>query len=170
MSIEALGRVFDVCTGIVPIDLAAGANTGHRVHLKNYDGVAIVLFFNNGIAAEPVVATVQEHNAASAGTSQSLAVIDHYYVKSEAALDGDETWSAVTQSASATITNADWDDALEGLVVAEVQAASLSDGFEWISVNIADTGAGGAHVGAALYIPYDLKVQRAPENLAQPNA
>jgi hypothetical protein len=168
MSTKALGRLFDVGSAIVPVDLAAGANTGHRLHLRNYGGVAIVGYLNNGTAAENPTFDVQEHDAASAGNSQDLDVVATYYVKSEAALDGDETWSKVTQAAASEVTNASWDDALEVLVVIEVLSEQLSDGFEWISVNVADPGT--AHVGAALYIMFDLKVQRAPESLAQPNA
>ncbi|MGH9252233.1 MAG: hypothetical protein ACRD0W_22360, partial [Acidimicrobiales bacterium] len=106
----------------------------------------------------------------AAGTSQNLATITQYYTKSEAALDGDETWTKVTQSASQTITNADWDDALQVLAVIEVEAEELSDGFEWISLNIADPGAGTGQEGCVFYVMYDLAIQRAPENLAQPNA
>ena len=168
MSRLGLGAGFDVGSVIVPIDLAAGANTGHRIHLENYGAVAFVGYLNNGTAAEAPTFTLQEHNAASGGTSQNLAVIDKYYQKEEAALDGDETWTEVTQTAAATVTDADWDDANEVVVVFEVRAEQLSDGFEWVSVNIADTGT--AHVGAVLAIMYDLKVQRAPQNLPNPNA
>lgn len=165
MGVNALGRLFDVGTGIVPVDLAAGANTGHRIHMKNAGGVAIIACFNNGTAAEAPTIDLQEHDAATSGTSQDLDVIASYYKKEEAALDGDETWTKVTQTAASEVTNADWDDANEVLVVIEVQSEQLSDGFEWLSVNIADTGT--AQVGTVLYVLYDLKVQRAPENLAQ---
>jgi hypothetical protein len=167
---KALGYKFDIGSAIVPVDLAGGANTGHRLHLANYGGVAIVLYFNNGIAAEAVAADVQQHTAATAGTSADLDVVTYYHAKLEAQLDGDEAWAKTTQSAASEVTHADWDDLYEGLVVIEVSASDLTDGYEWISVDIADTGAGGAHIGAAFYVMYDLKVQRAPENLAQPNA
>lgn len=168
MTVRGLGKDFDIGTAIVPIDLATGANTGHRLHLKNYGGVAIVGYLNNGTAAEAATFDVQEHTAATGGTSRDLDVVTTYYTKSEAALDGDEAWVKVTQSAGSEVTNADWDDALEVLVVIQVDASQLSDDCEWISVNVADTGT--AQVGAALYVMYGLKVQRAPENLPQPNA
>lgn len=167
MAVNGLGRLFDVGTGIVPVDLATAANTGHRLHLKNYGGVAVVACFNNGTAGEAPTIVFREHDAATSGNSQDLDVVDTYYKKEEAELDGDETWTKVTQTAG-DITDADWDDANEVLVVAEIQATQLSDGYEWVSVNIADTGT--AQVGAVLYIMYDLAVQRAPENLAEPNA
>lgn len=164
---QALGRVFDVGTCIVPIDLATGNNTGHRLHLRNYGGVAVVACFNNGTAAQAPTIVFREHTAASSGTSRDLDVVTVYHKKEEAALDGDETWTRVTQTAG-DITNADWDDANEVLLVAEVEAEKLSDDCEWISVDIADTGT--AQVGAVFYVMYDLAVQRAPANLANPQA
>lgn len=168
MSTKALGRLIDIGSAIVPIDLAAGANTGHRLHMKNYGGVAIVAAFNNGTAAEAPTFDLQEHDAATGGNSQDLDIVSTYYTKTEAALDGDEAWAKVTQVAASEVTDATWDDANEGVVVFEVLSEQLSDGFEWVSVNVADVGT--AQVGAVFYVMFDLKVQRAPENLAQPNA
>ena len=169
-----LGRLFDICSGIpVVADLAAGANTGHRLHLRNYDGVTVV--FHKGVASagtDTVTPTLQEHNAATGGTSQNLAVIDEWYMKSEASLDGDETWTRTTQTAAATIslTNAVLPAANQGIVVFEVLGEQLSAGFEWISVNIADPGAGGTIPGTVLYIPHGLKYKRRPDLMPQPNA
>lgn len=164
---RGLGRIFDVGVGIVPVDLATAANTGKRVHMRNYETLAVVGYLNNGTAAEAPTFVFQEHTAATAGTSADLDVVTEYYTKTEAALDGDEQWVEVTQAAG-DITNADWDDANQVLFVAEIEASSLSAGYEWISVNVADTGT--AHVGAVLYIMHGLKIQRRPDLLAQPNA
>jgi len=163
-----LGADFDIGTSIIPVDLADGANTGHRLNLKNYGGVAIVAYIAVGTAAEAPTITLQEHTAATAGTSQNLVEIATYHEKTELALDGDEAWSTTTQTAAATLTDATWDDAGQSLIVFEVDAEQLSDGYAWISVNIADTGT--AHLGCVFYVMYDLAVQRAPANLVQPNA
>lgn len=164
---DGLGRIFDVGSMIMPVDLATGANTGHRIHLRNYNAITFVAAFNNGTAAEAPTITLQEHTAASAGTSTDLAVIDTYYKKEEASLDGDETWEEVTQTAAATITDADWDDANQVIVAFCVDGTQLSDGYEWISVNIADTGT--AQVGAVIAIMHSLDIQRRPDLLADPN-
>lgn len=167
-----LGRIFDVASGIVPVDLAAGANTGHRVHMRNYESLAVV-FYKTAVSAgtDTVTLTLQEHSAATAGTSQNLAAITTAYVKSETALDGDEAWTEVTQAAAATLALAGATYAATQLIaVFEVEAPSLSAGFEWLSVNIADPGAGGTMVGSVLYIPHGLKIQARPDLLAQPNA
>ena len=166
---QALGRLFDICSGFVPVNMATAANTGHRLHLRNYAGVAFVFFKGAGGAAEAPTITVQEHTANTGGTSRTLAAITEYYTKSEASLDGDETWTRVTQAAAGTITNADWDDANEVLLAFEVQAAALSADCAWISANVADVGTT-AQLGALLYLPYQLRYPQRPDGLAQPNA
>lgn len=168
MAVGGLGRAFDVFTQIIPVDLADGANTGHRIHLENYDSVAFVYYTGIGTAAEAPTITLQEHTALTGGTSTNLVVIDEYYTKTEAVLDGDEGWEKVTQTAAATITDADFDDALQVLLVFEVDADQLSDGYGWVSCNIADPGT--AHLGCMLAIGYNLRSQRTPANLPQPNA
>lgn len=168
MSRLGLGAGFDVLSVIVPVDLATGANTGHRIHMENYGAVAFCGYLATGTAAQAPTFTLQEHNAATAGTSQDLDVVAKYYQKEEATLDGDETWTEVTQTADAAVTDADWDDANEVLVVFEVRAEELSDNFEWVSVDVADPGT--AHIGCVFAVGFDLKVQRAPQNLPNPNA
>lgn len=168
MSNLGLGADFDIGSQIGPVDLATGANTGHRIHLMNYGAVTFVGYLATGTAAQAPTFTLREHNANTAGTSQDLAVIDEYWQKEEAVLDGDETWTRVAQTAAATVTDADWDDANELLVAFKVRAEQLSDAFEWVSINVADVGT--AHIGVVFAIMHDLKVQRSPQNLVQPNA
>lgn len=159
---NGLGRLFDIGQGIGVVDIAGGAQTGARLHLRNFETVACVFFKEAGAAAEPSTLTLQEHNAASAGTSQNLAVIDEYYLKSEATLDNDELWTRVTQTAAATLVPAASDT--QQIIVFEVEAASLSDGFGYISVNTSDTATAG-QLGGLLYIAHGMKVQRRPDRL-----
>ena len=173
---RALGRALDICVGINFVaDLAAGANTGKRVHMRNYDSM-LVLFFKNAASAgtDTVTLTLQEHNANTGGTSQNLATITDWYHKSTAAaLAGTEPWTEVTQAAAATLALTNTGPvpaANQAMVAFEVQSQSMSAGFEWLSVNIADPGAGGTILGGVLYIPTGLKIQRRPDLLAQPNA
>jgi len=173
MGIRGLGRAFDIGSVIVPVaDLAAGANTGHRIHLKNYDGVAFVVYMAAVSAGtDTFVPDVQQANAATGGTIQDLDVVTTRYEKTEATLDGDETWTKVTQAAASevSLTGATY-AALQVLIVVEVLAAQLADGFEWVSLDIPDPGVGGTRPGCVLAVLFNLNVQRAPENLAQLNA
>lgn len=171
---RGLANAFDITVGINDVaDIAAGANTGKRVHMRNYDSFG-VLFRKNAASAgaDDVVITLQEHNANTGGTSQNLAAITDSYRKSVASpLLGTELWVEVTQAAAATLTIAGATFAThQGFWFFEIEAASLSAGFEWLSVNIADPGAGGTILGGVTYIMSGLKIKRNPPLLAQPNA
>lgn len=168
MAMEALGRLFDISTGVVPVDLQT-AQTGKRVNLKNAGGVTIVVFKAAGTAGDDPTFDLQEHNASTGGTSQDLDIIDHYYLKQEATLDGDETWTKVTQTAASEVTGNGTSAEEQAIYVFEVEASELSDGFNYISLNVADTGTN-AQLGCVLYFLRDLAVQRTPANLAAPLA
>jgi hypothetical protein len=105
------------------------------------------------------------------GTSADLDVVTAWHIKHEATLDGDETWTTVTQAAASevSLTGATY-AASQVILVIEVHASQLSDGFEWVSLDMADAGVGGTRAGGALAILFDLEVQRKPSNLAQLNA
>ena len=162
---RALGRLIDLGVGFVPVDTQTGANTGKRIALKGATGISFVLFKGAGSGTDVPVWTLQEHNAASAGTSQNLAAITAWHYKSATTLAGTEAWSSSTQAASATLTLTG-EATKQGIYVVEVDASSLSDTFTHVSMSIADTGAAGAQLGCMLYVLHDLVVQRAPANLA----
>ena len=165
---HGLGNTFDVLCGFTPVDMGTAANTGARVHMENYEGLCFVGYIATGTAAEAPTFTLEEHTALTGGTSADLAVIAEYWQKEEATLDGDEAWVRVAQTAAATVTDADWDDANEVMVAFQVRADQLTDGYRWASVSVADTGT--AHIGTVFAVGYGLRVQRTPANLAQPNA
>lgn len=168
----ALGRLFDVCHGVIPTADTAVALTGARVHMKNYGGIAIVAYFGAVSAGtDTFVPDIQQADAKTGGSLIDLDVVTQWHIKFETTLDGDETWTTVTQAAGSEIslTGATY-AATQVLMVAEVTADQLSDGYEWVSVVQADPGSGGTRTGAMLYIPFDLKYQRAPANLPEPNA
>jgi hypothetical protein len=165
---DALGRLYDLSIGFAPVDMQA-AQTGKRFHMRDCHAVDVVLFKAAGTAGDDPTLTLQEHTAYTSGTSANLVAIDKYWVKAEATLDGDETWTEVTQTAAATI--ADPGGALtsaeeQQIVVFTIEATDLTDGYEWISVNMADTGTN-AQLGCVLYLPHDLDIQRAPANMPQ---
>lgn len=165
---EGLGRLFDVVAGAAPVDLTTAAVTGNRVSLRDAGGVTIVAFKDIGAAGEDPTFTLKEHDAASGGTSQNLAVIDSFYQKADATdLSGDEKWTRTTQTAAATVTDATWGEK-ELILVIEVDSTQLSDGFGWVSLDVSDPGATAGQLGCVLYLLRDLAVQRTPANLAAP--
>lgn len=165
MAIAALGRLFNVGVIIPPIDLAGGAQTGGRVHLRDYDGVAFVYVADAGTAGEDVDLDVQQHTVSSGGTPADLDVVTQWYSVRETTLDNDETWVKSTQPAASEVDLGADEGENQVLAVVEVQASQLSDGYEWVSVNTTDSGATAGKFGCVLALCYDMKDQRAPESL-----
>lgn len=175
-----LGFEFDIVHGIPTVaDLAAGNNTGKRVHMRNYDVLGI-LFYKNAASAgtDNIVITLNEHTAASGGSSQVLAGIQTYYIKSTAAaLTGAETWTEVDNTSGglpqSTLTLTGAAQAANQLMVYfDVSAAKQTQqsGYQWMSISIADPGSAGTIVGGLFYIMGGLHMQRRPDLLVNPNA
>jgi hypothetical protein len=164
--VGALGRLFDIGTGIVPVDLNTGANTGYRISMQDCDGITFVIFAGVGTAASDLPCDLQEYTASTGGTTADLDIITDYYHKTELALDNDETWTLVTQTAASEITDiggAGTSGELQQIGVIEVTADQLSDGYTHLGLNIAQPGA--AKIGCVLYIKWGLHSQRTPANL-----
>jgi hypothetical protein len=166
---DALGRLFDLSVGFVPVDMQTAANTGKRFHMRDCGAVTIVVFKAVGTGGDDPVITLQEHTAYTGGTSANLVAIDKYWLKAEATLDGDEQWVEYTQTAAATITDpggAETSAEEQQIIAFTVEDDDLTDGYEWINVSVADVGSN-AQLGCCLYIPHDLKIQRAPASMPQ---
>lgn len=149
---ELLGQ-YDIVNLIQPVDLQT-AQTGDRVLVKNAVWVTIVVHKAAGTAGDDPTWDVQQADAASGGTLKDLDIVDHYYLKSELTLDGDEAWSKVTQAAASEIADpggAGVSAESEQILVIEIDPAKLdiANGFKYISLNCADVG-GNAQLGSAL--------------------
>lgn len=162
----ALGKHFNVGAVTVPTDAVAGAITGARTYMRDYECCSFVVV-TTGASTDITDVDLQEHNAASGGTSQDLDIITTYHYKTEATLDGDEQWTAATQTAASEITNVGAASE-ELLLVVEVRAEQLSDGFKWVSLNVPDLGTNGTRHCAIIPILTGLKAPRHPPNLPAP--
>lgn len=163
---RALGRLFDIGCGIAPINLNTGANTGKRISMADCSGITFVVFAGVGTAASDLAVDLQEHTAYTGGTTQDLDIITDYFIKDELALDNDESWVKTSQAAASEIadvggTGVSAED--QQIVVIEVGADQLSNGYTHVSLNIPQPGA--TKLGCVLYIKHDLLVKRAPANL-----
>lgn len=157
----------DLSIGFAPVDMSTAANTGKRVSLRNASGVDIILIKAAGTAGQDPVITLNEHTASTGGTSQTLAVLNKRYQKQETTLDGDETWSAATQAAATTMTLDGTSAESEGMYVIPLEATALSDGYSYISADVADVGAN-AQLGVLFYRLRGLRAPRKPANLVAP--
>jgi hypothetical protein len=160
---RALGKTFDISAALSVVDLNTADNTGLMVNMKYAEVCTFVFYAAAGTAGADLVFDLQESTALSGGTTQDLDIITSWFKKEEATLDGDETWTRVTQSAASEVTVTDTGAAVQQIYVFEVLATQLSDGFKYLSLNIAD--ATQAKIGGVLAILSGLKAQRKPENL-----
>lgn len=165
---DGLGNLYDIVIGCVPTDVVAGAITGKRVHLKNYAGMDVVLIAVDG-STDIMDVDVQQHTASSSGTTADLDVVTRYYLKDATALASSTLWAEVTQAAASEITNIG-SASKQQIAVIPVEAASLTDGYEWVSVDLPDAGTNGTKFVAMIYVMRGLRYPRNPVNLPSPLA
>lgn len=171
---DALGRLFDIGLAWAPVDTQSAAITGKRIACSMFNAVTIVVIKAAGTANDDPVFTLKQHTAYTGGTTADLDALSYYYLKSETTLDNDEAWVRVAEDpADAEITGGTTTAEEEGLYVFEVDVSQMGDDYTHISLDLADTGAAGAQLAAAIYLPHELRYQRKPANLSnllRPNA
>lgn len=171
---DALGRLFDIGLAWSPVD-AQTAQTGKRISLSGAAGCTIVVVKAAGTAGDDHSYALQQHTAYTGGTSADLNAISYYFVKQETALDNDESWEKFTQTADDDIVEAGaagTSAEQEQIIVIEVDAAQLTDGYSHISLNSGGEGSN-AQLSTCIYILHELGSQRAPvrlPNLLNPGA
>ncbi len=169
---EGLGRLFDIGLGWAPVDLdTSNAATGKRVAASVGRHVTFVVVTAAG-GATAAEFDLQEHTAYTGGTSRDLDIIDHYYIKSETALDNDEPWVRTAQTAASEVALGTADGDNEYILVIEVDTAQMSADATHLSLNFAAT-LGAAKLGTCIYLVHSLRYQRKPaklRNLLNPSA
>jgi hypothetical protein len=161
-----------VVTVIAPVDLAGGANSGDWIHLGGKPGFRRCCFLfakaAGGTGGEDPIVVLQEATSAAGGGAQNLAKISKVYSKEAAtSLAAVGAFSIVTQAAAVSYTEgALAEDAC--LLGIDISADDLSEGFEFVTVNIADVGSGNAQIGCVLAVLYDGRYmgQVAPSAIA----
>lgn len=132
----------------VPSDLDTPF-AGRRIAMNKGDRVAIVVNMGDSTAAV-VTLSLQQHDAASAGTSKALAISNKYFYKT-GSVAAAFTQVEPTEAASSYALSTQF-AASEGVVVFEVLQEDLdvNNNFSHISINAADTTA--AKIGSVIYI------------------
>lgn len=173
MGMRALGRLFDIGLAVAPVDInTSDAATGKRISMVDCSGITIVAVTLLG-GADDLTFDVQQHTASVSGTSADLDAtgvstssgVTAWHIKAETALDNDESWVEVTQTAASecTVVGATY-GTQQKLVAIYVGADQLGVGYTHLSVNVACTTAT-SQLLAVLYIKHDLNVQRKATNL-----
>jgi hypothetical protein len=137
---------------ILPVNLLTGANNGAWLSLKNYDRVLFVLIKTAGTAGEDVTLTFRQATAIAGTSAKDLAVVNRVWRKQHAT-DLPGNWTVTTQTAAATFLNTDSAEQI-CLYAIEVSAEELDrqNGFDCVTVNIADPGTGTAQTATVLAI------------------
>lgn len=179
MGQQGLGRLFDIGLGWAPVDLDGNNGaTGNRVCMTGASGITFLVVGATGPAGFTL--DVQQHTAYVNGTSKDLdstAMTDatgvtEWFVKSEAVLDNDESWTRVTQTEASEVDVGTSYGLLQKIVAVYVDATQLSDGYTHVSLNCTSDN-GTAHLATCVYILHDLTFQRTPAelpNLLHPGA
>lgn len=177
---KALGRLFDIGTGWAPVDLdTANGATGKRIAMSGAAGITFVIFTGAG-GTEDATYDVQQHTAYTGGTTNDLdsaAVasstgITEFWIKAEATLDNDEGWVRITQAeASECVVSGSTYGAQQKIIVIEVDAAQLGDGYSHVSI-VSSITTSTPQLASCLYFLHELRYQRKPVklgNLLRPN-
>lgn len=148
------GKLIDnhqLAIGFVPVNMAAAANPGDYVSLKNYNHVAVVFVKAAGAAGEDPVLTIQQAQDV-AGTGAKALNFTEINVKQGADLQAIGTFTKVTQAAANTYTEATSGEA-QAIWVVEFDAEDLDvdGGFDCITASVADVGVT-AQNGTVLFI------------------
>ena len=140
-----------IVAAIIPIDLAAGANNGDWVSMKNHRHLTVIFYAAAGTAGDDPIFKLQQATAV-AGTAAKDLLFDTIYVKS-GTLTSVGTFTKVTQTAATTYTDATHAE-IQKIYVVELDAEDLdvANGFDCVQLSVADVGAGGAQIGCGLYI------------------
>ncbi len=144
-----------VVSGIVPVNMATGANAGDWVSLKNYEKVTVIFFKNVGKAAEDPTILFQQGKDVSGGTPIDLDVVDKVYVKQATNLLSTGTFSVVTQAAANTYTEGtSGEKALIWAIDFYADELDIANGYTSFRVTIADHGTTSPNspFGAVLYL------------------
>jgi len=135
----------------VPADLNGAAVIGARIKLEKGFRVAIICSFGDSVAAVTSF-TMNQHDAASGGTSKVLATSNPYFEKVAAAT----TFTKVDVSDASVIAPVTL-AADEGIYVFEILAEDLDrdNNFGWFSLDVADSTA--AKIMSATYVLHDVR-------------
>ncbi len=145
-----------VVSGVLPVDMATGANAGDWISLKGYQKVSVIFFINVGKAGEdPTV--VFEQATSIGGSGKDLDVIDKIYVKQAATnLLTTGTFTVRTQTAATNFVGDGTSGEEVGLYVIDFYADDLdvANGYDCFRCTIADMGTDTPNTpyGAVLYL------------------
>lgn len=170
---DPLGFLFDLGTGWAPVDLdTSNGATGKRINMI-YNRAVLFLVETGVGGAEDLTLDVQQHTAYTGGTSNDLDAtavsdsvgIDHWWIKAETALDNDEAWIKVTQTAASecVVVGATYGTQQKRIAI-PVRASQLGAGYTHVSLNASITTST-AQLSSCTAIVTGMRYERVPTKL-----
>jgi len=132
---------------IDPVDWNTTDMTGARVDMKDLEKVIFLVILNSATSRTAVTLDFDQHTVASSGTPAALSHSNKYYHKLGAAT----VFTKVEPSSAADtydLTSLVGDN--KAILIFEVHSSDLTDGYRWVSLNAADSGAAGIGTVVAL--------------------
>lgn len=181
------GRFLEACNIVLGSttvnDDANDDITGDRINMRDYEGVAIVILKPAGTAGDDLSVDLNQHTAASSGSSKALSAIRDLWFNlgatTLAAASGwvyatiTETDAVVTdvlvggvvrksRNANFVVGDAVVDitaDSNDAIIVFDVKSSDMDGGggYNWLSLDSEGDAVGNALVLNILYIPYGRK-------------
>lgn len=136
---------------IDPVNLGTAANTGARIDMSKLKRLTFILVLAGSGNTSAHSIALKQHTLASGGTTAALSVDNPYFHKIGAATSFTKvspTVAADTYDLHAVIGDA------AGVVVFEVLQEQLSEGYGFVSLDIADVGT--THLGAVIAIGHEV--------------
>jgi hypothetical protein len=158
-----LGYRFDLAVDTVAADLSAAGQTGLRINVVDFQNINVLVAKGAASSGTDPVLTFNTWNVKTGGSS-TVYNPDHFWQKAGATLANTETWSKVAVSTTNGQVTLTGEQGHQGLYLFEINVKDLTDGYEYVSVDVAKAGTV-AQLGTILYIPGDLVTKRSPSNL-----
>lgn len=141
---------FNVCSGFVPINMAAGAPTSDIVSLKNYNRCTILFFAAAGTGGDDPTITVTQKTAVGGTTSKAVNFTTVH--KKQGTLASVGQYTKVEAAAGNTFTHADLAEQ-QKIILIDITGEMLDvdGGYDCVQATVADVGTN-SQLGGLLYI------------------
>jgi hypothetical protein len=165
MTILGLLSQIQIVPAFRPVDLQTADNNGDWVSLKGYAGCLVLFHSAIGTAGDDPTLKLQQATVVAGSDAKDLAFTQVYTKQAATNLLSTGQWTAVTQAAATSYTNATAAEQ-EALWAIDVPASMLDveNGFCCLQASVADVG-GNAQLGACYYLLYGARFPDAPENM-----
>lgn len=143
-----------IVPAFMPVNMAAGDNTGDFVDMSHFNRLAIVFIASAGASGQdPTVTVLQAQTNGGSAKALDFTRVD---VKQGTALSAIGAFTTVTKSVASNTYTSTGSGGLQKLWVIDIRASDLdrNNGYRWVQASVADTGST-SQIGAMLYILYE---------------